>query len=213
MNQEAIDAAFAKLLEPQPAKFIFPETRFHQTLARKRQTGKPPGIRKLIRPENAAVIIPQLPEPGDRLEILLLGNFVLCDLIPEILNARGKCPHLRVTTLSLSPANGCKLADLYRSGKIERLSLVCSHYFRHTENVEAWQKIKATLLGVTTPIISRMHCKVILIPTDSGDFYTLTGSANLRSAGCLEQLTITNDRESHDFHASWIDALPEDRPE
>ena len=171
---------------------------------------KLPALRTLIRPANARAILPHLPAPGERTEIILRGDFVLCDLIPAIIAERGYCPHLRCTTLGLSPANALTLADLHRKGRTGKLTLVVSHYFRHVNSADIFAQVKKTLAAVCTLRFSRMHCKVILIPTASGDFYTISGSGNLRTSGCLEQIAITNDRTTHDFHAEWIDTVEEE---
>jgi hypothetical protein len=206
-SKTEIESAFELLNSPPKPRFTLPTNRYHKTLARQKLARGMVGIRKLIRPENALAVLPHLPKPDERTEAILNGDFVLCDLIPAIIAHRGKCAHLRATSLSLSGANAQTLADLHKTGKIGRLTLVVSHYFRHVDSTDIFLAVTEALKGVTRPHVCRMHCKVVLIPTSKGDWFTLSGSANLRSSNCLEQLSITNDRATHDFHTTWIDTI------
>lgn len=168
------------------------------------------GIRNLIRPENAAAILPHLPaDDTERLHALLRGDFVLFDLIPAIIGHIGPVGHLRIATLGLSGANAHGLARLLASGQVERLTLVVSHYFQQVDKTTVYAEVSAALAphGVT-PVVTRNHAKVILLPfRDRPDRVTLEGSANLRSSDNIEQLCVFNSAATHDFHAVWIDAL------
>ena len=211
LSEETIAKCLKTLSEPPPSRFALAKNLVHKQRAKKSALDRRlPSIRSLIKPENARAILPHLPAPGERTEIILRGDFVLCDLIPAVLDHCGPSPHLRATTLGLSAENARTLATLHRTGKIRALSLVVSHYFRHVNSIDIFAQVRATLADITAPRVCRMHCKVILIPTDRGDFYCISGSGNLRSSNCLEQIAITNDRPTHDFHDRWIDELPED---
>lgn len=190
------------------AKFTVPENRFHRHESKARDKMRRRGIKKLIHPDNARPIISLLPvEPDDRLHCMLRGDFVLCDLIPLIIANRGACPHLRVATLGLSASNAEQLANLHAAGLIQRITLVASHYFQQVDKTTTYRQVQSILAGCAELVICRSHAKVILIPTVGGDSFAIEGSANLRSSDNLEQMLILNDRETHDFHASWIDAL------
>lgn len=168
------------------------------------------GIRNLIRPENAAQILPHLPtDETERLHALLRGDFVLFDLIPAIIGALGPVGHLRIATLGMSAANAAGLARLLASGRVERLTLVVSHYFQQVDKTTTYPEVCAALAphGVT-PVVTRNHAKVILLPfRDRPDRLTLEGSANLRSSDNVEQLCVFNSAITHDFHAAWIDEM------
>lgn len=168
------------------------------------------GIRNLIRPENAAQILPHLPaDESERLHALLRGDFVLFDLIPAIIGRLGPVDHLRIATLGMSAANAAGLARLLATGHVARLTLVVSHYFRQVDRASVWPEVCAALEphGVR-PVVTRNHAKVILLPfRDRPDRLTLEGSANLRSSDNVEQLCVFNSAATHDFHAAWIDEL------
>lgn len=170
------------------------------------------GIKRFIRPENAKRVLDHLPsDPNDRTHAVLRGDFVLCDLIPALIAARGHCPHLQIATLGLSVDNAQTLAALLDAGQVDRLTLVVSHYFQQVDKTTTWPQVDA-LLGKASRrrsrlAVTRSHAKVILVPTAAGDHFALEGSANLRSSDNLEQIVITNDAETMAFHARWLETI------
>lgn len=193
---------------PEPrAAFVLPQNRFlvHKRKAEEKAARR--GIRKLIRPENAAIVIQHLPGPGERTHCVLRGDFVLCDLIPGIIGARGRCPHLRIATLGLSTANADTLASLVESGEVHALTVVVSHYFQQVDKTTTYREVAARLQSCGGRlVVTRSHAKVICLPGPTSAL-VIEGSANLRSSDNLEQMCIIDDPETHDFHASWIDEL------
>lgn len=168
------------------------------------------GIRNLIRPENAAAIVPHLPaDESERTHALLRGDFVFFDLIPAIIAEWGRVGHLRIATLGMSAANAAGLARLLASGHVERLTLVVSHYFQQVDRTTVYAEVCAALAphGVA-PVVCRNHAKVILLPfRDRPDRLAIEGSANLRSSDNVEQICVFNSAATHDFHAGWIESL------
>ncbi len=215
MNPELdtdLEAAVARLDRPRTVpKFTLPENRVHVHRAKAQLAQARRGIKALIRPENADIIVRHLPEsPGDRTHCLLRGDFVLCDLIRAIVANTAPCPHLRVATLGLSVANADTLARLVELQAVERLTLVVSSYFQQVDKTTVFRAVMARLSSLgdkARVVITRSHAKVICIPTTEGDWFTLEGSANLRSSDNVEQMLIFNDHAAHDFHAAWIDEL------
>lgn len=204
-------AAAARLGRPraQP-KFAVPANLFHFHKAKARQARERRGIKALIRPENAAAVLPFLPtDPDDRTHCLLRGDFVLCDLIPAILDARGRCEHLRIATLGCSVANADALLALMDAGKVGALTLILSHYFQQVDKTTVFRAVAERLEKRARIAVTRSHAKVICLATLAGDSLVIEGSANLRSSDNLEQMLITNAADTHAFHAAWIDDLAE----
>lgn len=190
------------------AEFTLPENRFFARKAKARQKRSRRGIKSLIKPENARAILPHLPvEPLERLHCILRGDFVLCDLIPLIIEERGRCDHLRIATLGMSAANATTLASLQARGLLGELTIVVSHYFQQVDKVTTYREVRSILEGRCRFTVTRNHAKVILLPTSGGDHYVIEGSANLRSSDNLEQMLVMNDRETHDFHSGWMESL------
>lgn len=204
-----IEAAAAALDHPRAEpKFTLGANRFHVHRAKAQDRQSRRGIKQLIRPENAQAVLAHLPDhPAERTHCILRGDFVLCDLIPAIIQASGPCGHLRIATLGLSVANADTLACLVERGFVDQLTLVVSHYFQQVDKATVFRAVENRLRGLARLVITRCHAKVICLPLETGDTYVIEGSANLRSSDNLEQIAITNDPDTHDFHVSWIDEL------
>ncbi len=204
-----LESAAALLDRPRAApRFALGGNLFHFHQAKARQAKDRRGIKALIRPGNAAAVIAHLPaDPDDRTHCLLRGDFVLCDIIPTILRARGSCPHLRIATLGLSVANADTLACLIERGTVGGLTLIVSHYFQQVDKTTVFRAVAARLAGIAHIAVTRSHAKVICLPTSAGDHYVIEGSANLRSSDNVEQMLITNDPDTHAFYAAWLDEL------
>ena len=189
-------------------RFLTPQQRFDAV--DKKDIAKRTGIRRFIRPENALVVVRRLPLPGQTTHCILKGDFVLADLIPHLLENH-RCPHLRISTLSMNDYNAQLLAKLRKAGRIEKLTIVLSHYFEQVNKSTVYFDIRNTLEGLAEFVIMRSHAKVICMPRihdgdqHTSDWLVLEGSANLRSSDNLEQMTIFNEQAVHDFHAEWID--------
>lgn len=166
------------------------------------------GIKKLIHPDNARVVIEHLPAPGERTHCALNGDFVLCDIIPAIIEARGRCTDLLIATLGMSAANADTLASLKARGLLDHVTIVCSHYFAQVDKATTFREITARLAHIADIIVTRSHAKIIAIPTASGDCYVLEGSANLRTSDNTEQLVIFNDADLAAWHRAWLLSLP-----
>ena len=163
------------------------------------------GIKKYIKPENAEVVLKHLPRPGEHTHCLLRGDFILGDMIPPILRGH-HCPHLRVATLGLSPHNADSLAKLIETKNADQLTILCSHYFREVNKDAVYKEVIQRLASLAKFVVARSHVKLILAPTEK-DWWVIEGSANLRSSDNLEQMTIFNSKELHDWHAAWFDEI------
>lgn len=200
-----LEAAAALLDHPRAEpQFDFDASRFHRAKAADRHRRR--GIKALIRPDNAAGVLPHLPGPGERTHCLLRGDFVLCDLIPQLIAAHGATAHLRIATLGLSAGNADTLAVLRETGQASALTLIVSHYFQGVDRSDVFRAVHTRLAPLARLVVTRSHAKVICIPTASAHF-VIEGSANLRSSDNIEQMLITNDEETHAFHAAWLDEL------
>lgn len=204
-----LEKALASLDTHRPGpQFTLPQNIFRKVKSAEKANRS--GIKKLIRPENAAQILAHLPnDDTERLHGLLRGDFVLFELIPAIIAARGRVGHLRIATLGMTPANAVGLAKLLETGLVEKLTLVVSHYFQGVDKATLYAEVCSILAPHdVAPIVTRNHAKVILLPfIDSTDRLTIEGSANLRSSDNIEQIVVFNSSSTHDFHADWIDAL------
>jgi hypothetical protein len=203
-----LEAAAEKLgRQPAGAAFVMGQNRFLTCKRKAEDKAARRGIEALIRPENAAGVLQHLPAEDERTHCLLRGDFVLCDLIPTIIQARGPALDVHIATLGLSAANAASLAELKKRGQIRTLTIICSLYFQQVDKATTFREVEATLKGVADLVIERSHAKVICLPTRAGDSYVIEGSANLRSSDNLEQMTVYNDRETLAWHRDWMEEL------
>lgn len=205
--QTDLESALSALdREPRGPEFALGANLFHRVKGEERNRRR--GIKKWIRPENALAVLPHLPAgPEDRTHAVLRGDFVLCDLIPAIIRERGRCPRLHIATLGMSGGNAECLASLHQAGLVGEITICCSVYFRQVDRIATWPEVERHLGGIAKLIVSRNHAKVIVLPTESGDYYVIEGSANLRSSDNLEQIAIFNDPDLVDFHRAWMAEL------
>lgn len=192
--------------------FTLPANLIHAKKATIRaQDKKRAGIKRLIRPENCAAVLANLPEgPDDRTHCILRGDFIFGDMLAMLLTER-LAAKVRVSTLSMSLANARTLASLITTGRAGSVSLLISHYFSEIEKDAMWPEVMKILRPHAKVTLARIHTKIITAEMLDGARYVFEGSANLRSSDTVENLCITNDPATHDFHAAWMDEI-EARP-
>jgi hypothetical protein len=162
-------------------------------------------VKKLIRPENADVILADFPsEDGDMLHAITCGDFVFCDFILRLIQRAGIPRAMTAATLSLSLKNVEKLAALLTATPFP-FHLVLSHYFKSTSG-EIFRAIESLLVPIPgfRLTIGRCHAKVTLLDYPDRAL-VIESSANLRSSRNIEQITAKQCRALHDFHLQWIE--------
>lgn len=157
---------------------------------------KPEAVRHLER----------LPVPGESMHAVISGKFALWDLVPAILERTGQdIDHLHLATLGFSTSNASEILTLLDAGKIKRVNLLVSHYFKGT-SPEIYDALVPKLIERGHPVLAmRTHCKLILAAMSDGTRYVVESSANLRSCQNIEQFVMTNDHDLYEFHRGWID--------
>jgi hypothetical protein len=114
---------------------------------------------------------------------------------------------MRVSTLSLSARNVAEMAALLDAGKVKRLDLLCSDFFRrHDKEVFAGLLNEFRSRGQRVAA-ARSHCKVVTLALEDGRRYALEGSANLRTNHNLEQFALSRGPELHGWYDAWLDAM------
>ena len=110
----------------------------------------------------------------------------------------------------MSEKNAEMLAGLHARGQVQNLQIVVSHYFASVDATSTFAKV-CEILGPHAPAVTRNHAKVIII-IQPPNFYTVAGSANLRSSDNIEQFAIWNDPEVSNFHLNWMKELIKNKP-
>lgn len=149
-----------------------------------------------------------LPRPGESVHALLSGEFILAALIPAVLDELGQPAALTVSTLGLNDTTIDLLCRELETGRLRRCNLVLSHYFQQADREQCARAVHRMREAGQAVGVLRCHAKLMLFqPAKGRDRYVIETSANLRSAVCLEQLTLTNDPELYAFHGAWIDQV------
>jgi hypothetical protein len=150
-------------------------------------------------------------EKNQRAHFILSGNFIFGDFIEAFFVEKNiKTKKLIISTLSMSQNNIDSLGNLFAGNYIESLDLVISDYFFAHERgdlipymLEELDKDNRFQMSV-----AGSHTKICIFESVVyGLKYVLHGSSNLRSSGCLEQLTIEENPELYDFYKDFHDKI------
>ena len=164
-----------------------------------------------VRYDNADALAREIDfKAGMRYDMFVSGSFIFGDFIEAFLRHNNcKATQMTIGTLSMSKENVDSLWLLMDLGFIDNLRLMVSDYFYGHERREIVPYIYKTLdvdnrfqLGV-----ARVHTKTCHFLTLGGKKIVMHASANLRSSGNVEQLTIEENPELYDFYQETYDIL------
>lgn len=147
---------------------------------------------------------------GSRSHALISGNFEAGDFIEALLTRKNiRATHMSISTLSMNENNVDSLVNLIDGGYLDRLDLIVSDYFfSHERNglvpyilheLDRADRFQFAVAGV--------HTKITAFETFGGHKVIIHGSANLRSSGCIEQITIEENPELYGFYREYHDRI------
>ena len=164
-----------------------------------------------VRYDNADALAREIKfKAGMRYDMFVSGSFIFGDFIEAFLR-HNNCKAVRMTigTLSMSKENVDSLFLLMDLGFIDNLRLMVSDYFYGHERRDIVPYIYKTLdidnrfqMGVT-----RIHTKTCHFESLGGKKIVMHASANLRSSGNVEQITIEENPELYDFYEETYNIL------
>jgi hypothetical protein len=160
--------------------------------------------------KEAAGVLDHLPEPGEALHAIMTGRYDLTVLLTVLIERQPMpCDNLRIGTLSLKTRNLYELFRLIDAGKVGRLTLLVSDFFKE-HHMDVCKALVSELAG-RSPLhrfaSARSHAKVVCMDFGPGGKMVLEGSANLRTNSNREQFCLLHHAELHDWHAEWIDGM------
>ena len=164
-----------------------------------------------VRYDNAEALAREIDfKPGMRYDMFVSGSFIFGDFIEAFLRHNNcKATQMTIGTLSMSRENVDSLNLLMDKGFIDNLRLMVSDYFYGHERRDTVPYIYKRLdidnrfqLGV-----ARVHTKTCHFQSLGGKKIVMHASANLRSSGNVEQLTIEENPTLYDFYEETYDIL------
>jgi hypothetical protein len=156
----------------------------------------------------AAEAVDALPEEGQTLHAVMSGFYDLMHLLIVLLDRFAvPCERMGVATLSLSRRNVQEMVALYDAGKVRRLDLLTSDFFRkHDDDIFA-ELVQEFHQRGQRVAAARSHAKVVTLALADGRRYVLEGSANLRTNKNLEQFALTQGTDLHGFYDTWLRSM------
>lgn len=153
-------------------------------------------------------------DKGERSDVIVGGNFIFGDFLEAYLTTyNAKCVELLISTLSLSQENIDSIANLINHNYIDKLSLFCSVYFYAHERGGLIPYIYSKLDNPKCDFqltITDTHTKTIQFKTLGGKYIVCHGSANLRSSGNVEQITLEENPELYNFYKKFFLRIEEE---
>lgn len=150
---------------------------------------------------------------NERMDFLINGTFVFGSFLKAWmqLNHIG-AKRMVLSTLSMSDQNVDALATLLDLGYIQHLDLIISDYFYSHElktGLVDYMYEKLDKGDRFQLAVAYVHTKTIQMETYDGLKYYIHGSANLRSSANIEQFTIEESPELHDWYNEQFDKIIE----
>ena len=164
-----------------------------------------------VRYDNAEALAREIDfKPGMRYDMFVSGSFIFGDFIEAFLRHNNcRATQMTIGTLSMSRENVDSLYLLMDKGFIDNLRLMVSDYFYGHERRDTVPYIYKRLdidnrfqLGVAS-----VHTKTCHFQSLGGKKIVMHASANLRSSGNVEQLTIEENPTLYDFYEETYDIL------
>lgn len=130
------------------------------------------------------------------------GSFIFGDFIIALLGEKKiKNAKITLSSLSLSEENIGSFAAMIKMGFISELNIVISDYFYSHERHNLI-KLMYKMLDIENKFqlaVCKIHTKITLIEFDNIKL-VISGSANLRTSGTLEQISIEENSDLYNFN-------------
>jgi len=141
---------------------------------------------------------------GDKVCALLSGNFIFGDFFEAFAVSQNVLiDSLQISTLSFSQENVDSLKNLFDGDYLRKLDIIVSDYFWSHNRQNAPYIYKQLDHGDRFQLaVAGTHTKIALMNIQ-GKKIVVSGSANLRSSRCIEEITIQTCTETYDFHHAW----------
>lgn len=188
---------YEKPIEDNSAKITSRKLKLRETIKTK----------SFLKKEKAEEVLGELPQTGESIHIVSNGSFDYFNLIPIAIKLMGdKCNDFYFSTWTLNNGNSEAILKLYDDGKVKTIKCLVGLYFKKRESA-VFNMLYEGLKKRNQIIYSNEnHSKVTLL--DNGvDFIVIEGSANFTANPRIEQFSVHNCKELHQFHKEWMDEV------
>lgn len=147
---------------------------------------------------------------GSCSHMIIAGTFEAGDFIEALLVRKNiKATRMSISTLSMGENNVDSLVNLIEGGYLDELDLIVSDFFFSHERKGLVPYILKELDRADRFqfAVAGSHTKICAFETIGGHKVVIHGSANLRSSGCVEQMTVEENPELHDFYREYHDRI------
>ena len=182
------------------------ETRIHKPK-------KEPSIKKgFVKASNAQDLVKKIDWSEDNFRYIAIvsGNFEFGDFIGQIFKTfEVFAKKMTISTLSLSENNIEMLGELVQADYVDEMQVIVSDYWYSHEKHNLFKMLceYVDFEDKTQVAVCSNHTKVCIFETYLGKKISIYGSANLRSSGCLEQITIECDDGLYDFYDEFHQSI------
>jgi len=149
-------------------------------------------------------------QKGARTFLWVDGSFYFGDLLEALVQKRHiGLKKLYISTLSLNQENVDSIKNLLMFTKVERVVLLLSGFFysHYKFDLVPYMYHELDIDDRVQIAFCNTHCKIITFETSLGNYYTMHGSANLRSSNSLEQLMVEEGEELYRFNADIMESI------
>jgi hypothetical protein len=140
---------------------------------------------------------------GCRHFVIISGTFIFGDFFEALVVKNNyHVKSLTISTLSLSQENIDSLKNLIVGNFVDELNIIVSDYFYSHErgNLVKYMYDELDHDDKFQLAVAGTHCKICTIETHCGMNIVVHGSANLRSSGNLEQISIEDNKPLLEFN-------------
>lgn len=142
--------------------------------------------------------------------VIVNGSFFFGDFIEALIVEKNwHVKKMTISTLSMCQNNIDSLSNLLKGDYVDELNVIISDYFFSHERkglipymyeiLDKEDKFQLAVAGT--------HCKICMFETHCGKKVVMHGSANLRSSGNIEQVTIEESKALYDFNEEYQDRI------
>lgn len=149
-----------------------------------------------------------IPKNGEQYRIITEKQFNAYALILALIE-KSHIDELYLAIYRINEPTVESIISLIEKGHIKKATFIISNYFNQTKKPEKWAKrLKEYCDGNKNCRHTYLHnhSKVLIIKQGE-NYYVFEGSGNMSDNARIEQYVYENNKQTYDFHKSWMEEL------